>query len=255
MQNRPMIEDFWNIGSVRQDISVFQKAVCRYLAMITMTDREIGRILETLSEEGLEGETIVFFTADHGDFAGHFGQLGKNIPGYDDIMRVPFIYFDPKRQDDGRCIRGMYQNVDVFPSLLDRLGLPVPPTVQGRSFLPALDGYPGSSREYVFSETAMEKTVRSREWKLTFYVRHPHKGQLFRMGVAPDETNNVWNDPSCAQVKAEMMEALMAWMVSCEQPDAMCETWEEYIDTPWYRWLVQQPGQVAIPEPSYTNEH
>jgi len=238
MQKRPMIEDFWKIGSVRHDLSIFKKAVCRYLAMITLVDRAVGRVLDTLAERGLEEETIVVFTADHGDWAGHYGQLGKNLPGYDDIMHIPFIYYDPKRGDAGRALVGMHESVDLFPSLMDRLGLPTPPTVQGTSFLRALDGRPGSSRDAVFAEWPMEKTIRTKDWKLTFFVRHPHKGQLFRMGPHPDETDNLWDDPAHSHVKTELLQELMAWMVKCEQPTALTAQAEEHVATRWNDWLL-----------------
>ena len=248
MQKRPMMEEFWKVGSVRHDVSIFQKAVCRYLALVTLVDREVGRILEALDEQGLADNTIVIFTADHGDFAGHYGQLGKNLPAYDDLIRIPFIYHDPQKPFHGRVVEDMHQNVDLFPSLMDRLGLETPPTVQGQSFLPALEGRPGSGRDFVFAETSMEKTVRSKDWKLTYFVRHPEKGQLFRMGHNPDETKNLWDDSAYSHIKQSLLSELMAWMVRCEQPDGMCSTWEKYIDTPWYNWLSQQSGEVACQE-------
>ncbi|NCO35391.1 MAG: hypothetical protein AUJ92_08535 [Armatimonadetes bacterium CG2_30_59_28] len=241
---RAMIEDFWKVGSVRHDPSIFQKAVCRYLALITTVDREIGRVLERLNALGLEEETLVIFTADHGDFAGHWGQLGKNVPGYDDLLRIPFIYYDPERADHGRCVEGLYQNVDLFPSLCERLNRDIPPTVQGESFLPALEGYPGASRRYVYAETHNVKTIRSHGWKLNFYGVHPNRGQLFRMGADPDETANLWTDPNYAHIKVELMQELIAWMVQCEQADGMEIKAEEFVNTRWYRWLAQQPGQV-----------
>jgi arylsulfatase A-like enzyme len=249
LQNRPMIEDFWKVGAVRHDPRIFQQAVCRYLALITFIDEQIGRILAALDEAGLANDTLIIFTSDHGDWAGHFGQLGKNLPGYDDLLRIPFIWHDPSRPGDaGRCVSGLYQSVDLLPSLLDRLGLPVPPTVQGVSFLPALDGRPGSSRDYIFAETSMEKTIRSRDWKLTFFLRHPDRGQLFRMGARPDEITNLWDDPQHAPIKQKLLLELLAWMARCEQPGGMDSSWEDHISTRWYDWLAQQPGQcVTLP--------
>jgi uncharacterized sulfatase len=249
MQNRPNIEDFWKLGSVRHDPSIFQKAVCRYLALVSQVDHEVGRLLELLEETGRADNTIVIYTSDHGDFAGNYGQLGKNLPGYDDLLRIPFIYHDPAREADaGREVNGLHQTVDVFPTLLRRIGLEVPPTVQGRSLIPALDGHPGCSRDFIFAETTMEKTIRSRDWKLNFCVRQPDRGQLFRMGACPDETTNLWSDPDLAHVRQRMMQQLTAWMVRCEQPVVMCSTWEEHADTRWYRWLQHQPRQAEFPE-------
>lgn len=242
---RAMMETFWNIGSVRQNPEIFQKAVCRYLSLITMIDDAVGRVLQALEESGQADDTIIVFTSDHGDFAGHFGQLGKNIPGYDDLLRIPFVYVDPQREDHGRCVESLHQSVDLFPALWERMGLEVPPTVQGESFLPALDGYPASGREAVFAETHNVKTVHTGDWKLNFFAVHPEKGQLFRMGVDPDETNNLWDDPACAHIRQCLMERLTAWMVRCEQANGMDIKSEPFIDTRWYNWLAEQPKQCA----------
>src|SRR5699024_5781848 len=150
LSNRPMIEDFWKLGSFRQNPKVFQKALCRYFSLITLIDQEIGRVLKALKAQGQADNTIIVFTADHGDWAGHWGQFGKNLAGYDDLLRIPFIYVDPNRPaDSGRCVEGMYQSIDLFPTIMERLNLQTPPTCQGQSFLPALDGYPGSSRDFI----------------------------------------------------------------------------------------------------------
>lgn len=242
LQNRPMIEDFWKLGSVRHNVNIFRKAVCRYFSLITLIDREIGRILEALERTGQIDNTLIVFTSDHGDFAGHYGQLGKNLPGYDDLLRIPFIYVDPKRPaDGGRCIERLFQNVDLFPSLMERIGLATPANVQGQSFLYALDGAPGPDRDYIFAETPMEKTIRCKNWKLTFFVRHPEKGQLFKMGPVPDETNNLWDDPAYRTVRERMLLRLMEWMVACEQPPSICFLQENYISTRWYDHLKSHP--------------
>lgn len=244
MQNRPMIEDFWKLGSVRHDERIFKKALARYFGLITFIDRQIGRVMAALRSSGLDRDTIVIYAADHGDWAGHFGQIGKNLPGYDDLLRVPFIYYDPSRPGDaGRVVEGLFQNVDLFPSLMERMGLSVPPTVQGVSFMKALDGWPGSSRDYVFAETCMAKTVRSKDWKLTFFARHPERGQLFKIGAKANEIDNLWDDPNHAHIRQRLMERLAGWMVACEQPVAVCSTWEKHLGIRWHDWLATQPGQ------------
>lgn len=255
MQNRPMIEDFWKVGAVRHDPSIFRKAVCRYLALITLIDKNIGRILDALKETGLDQETLIVFSTDHGDWAGKYGQLGKNLPGYDPLLRIPFIWYDPKRPGDaGRCVNGLCSNVDFMPTVLDRLGIPIPPTVQGESLLPHLDGVPLPQREAIFAETPMEKTVRTREWKLTYFVRHPHRGQLFRMGATPDEITNYWDDPNFAHIKQYLLIRLMEWMVRSEQPHNSSRDWESYISTRWYNWINQQEHDCEIPDHPPKNE-
>jgi arylsulfatase A-like enzyme len=257
LQNRPMIEDFWKVGSVRHDPKIFQKAVCRYMSLITMIDKNIGRILDTLKETGLDQETLIFFSSDHGDWAGKYGQLGKNLPAYDPLLRIPFIWYDPTRPGDGgRCVNGLCSNVDLMPTLLERLGLDIPPTVQGDNILPHLDGFPLPQREAVFAETAYEKTIRTREWKLTYFVRHPERGQLFKMGSKPDEITNYWDDPAYSHIKQDLLLKLMEWIVRCEQPHNSCRDWETQIDTRWYNWLNRQPRDCEIQlKPQPKNEH
>jgi len=246
LSNRPMMEDFWKIGSVRHDVGLFQKALCRYFALITLIDREVGRVLKTLDEQGMADDTIVVFTSDHGDWAGQYGQIGKNLPAYDPLIRIPFIYCDPQRPADcGRDVEGLYQSVDLMPTLLERLGIDIPPSCQGVSFLPALDGRPGSSRNYVFSETGVCKTIRSKQWKLNFYADHPERGQLFQMTPRPDEITNHWDDPGLAHIKSRLMEQLMAWMVHCEQPGSLSSSWEQHLDTRWYHWLASRPKECV----------
>ncbi len=240
---RAMIEDFWKLGSVKQDPGIFQKALCRYLAHITMVDREIGRVLKALEQNGQAGRTLIVFSADHGDFAGRWGQIGKNIPAYDDLLRIPFLYVDPTRQDGGRCVESLHQSVDLLPSLCERLGWETPPTAQGISLLPALDGCPGAGREAVFAETHNVKTIRTRQWKLNLFGPHPSRGQLFRMGANPDELTNLWDDPACVAIKCDLLEQLMAWTIRCEQPPAMEWKAEAFVDSRWYRWLKEQPHQ------------
>ena len=70
-----------------------------------------------------------------------------------------------------------------------------------------------------------------------------------------NEIDNLWDDPNYKHIKMELLEDLMAWMVACEQPNNMCDNWEEYISTPWYDWLKQQPGEVAVQETIELNEH
>lgn len=248
LTNRAMVEEFWKIGSVQHDTSIFQLAICRYLGLISFIDEQVGRVLAALDQRNLADDTIVLFTSDHGDFAGRFGNMGKNIPGYDDLLRVPFIYHDPKRRGDGgRCVEGLYQTVDLFPSLMDRLNLPIPPTVQGTSFLGALDGCPDSSRPYIYSETPSVKVIRSKAWKLIFHAATPERGQLFRMGANPDETTNLWDEPAYAHVKMRLLTDLVAWMVHCEQPTGICPLSGDHLPTRWHDWLRTQPGNAELP--------
>jgi len=112
-----------------------------YYAMVTEVDHHVGRILECLEEEGLRENTIVIFTADHGEWLGEHLRFGKGFPAHDCVSRVPFLIRWPEAiASPGRTVHDLIEAVDVVPTLLEGAGIPVPGHLQGRSFLSLLEG-------------------------------------------------------------------------------------------------------------------
>ncbi len=111
----------------------YRKNIRNYLAMTTGVDEQFGRILDTLKEKGLEENTIVLFTSDHGNCLGIHNEVSKNNH-YEESLRVPFLIRwpgkIPPRQDDL-----LFSSPDIFPTLLDLAGFrdDIPKDVQGRS--------------------------------------------------------------------------------------------------------------------------
>lgn len=111
----------------------YRSSIRNYYAMITGVDRQFGRILESLDEEGLAGDTIVLFTSDHGNCLGIHNEISKNN-FYEESLRVPFLIrwpdrIPPKRDDL------LLSMADVAPTLLDLMGFAsdIPGGVEGRS--------------------------------------------------------------------------------------------------------------------------
>jgi arylsulfatase A-like enzyme len=111
----------------------YRKHIRNYLAMTTGVDAQFGRILTALKEQGLEEDTIVLFTSDHGNCLGIHDQISKNNR-YEESMRIPFLLrwpgqIQPRRDD-------LFISVpDIYPTLLDLMGFTdsVPADVQGSS--------------------------------------------------------------------------------------------------------------------------
>ncbi|MGD2122637.1 MAG: sulfatase, partial [Gemmatimonadota bacterium] len=131
-------EDLINRANVNleEDTSGAQLArrhMKNYLAQVTGVDDQFGRILAELRASGLEEDTIVVFTSDHGNCLGSHDEVSKNVH-YEESMRVPFIIrwtgtIEP-RQDDL-----LLSSPDIHPTLLELMGLAeeLPPEVEGRS--------------------------------------------------------------------------------------------------------------------------
>lgn len=123
-----------------------------YTAEVAFTDHHVGRLLEGLAARGVLGEALVIVTSDHGEtFHEHSACFSHGETVYDTEVRTPLIVALPGDRHAGLRVSGEASGVDVAPSVLEALGLPVPARVEGRSLLPALEGAAPTGR-VVFSE-------------------------------------------------------------------------------------------------------
>ena len=114
----------------------YRKHVKNYFAMVTGVDDQFGRILNALKQNGLDKDTIVVFTSDHGNCLGCNGQMTKNVH-YEESMRIPFMIRFPGRIAP-RTDDLLLSTPDIYPTLLDLMGLKshIPQDVQGISRAP-----------------------------------------------------------------------------------------------------------------------
>lgn len=103
----------------------------RYFAAVQGIDHEFGRILAFLKDHGLEENTVVVLSADHGDMMGSQGLMGKNV-WYQEALHIPLVIRQKGRILPGRQ-EGIFASPDHMPTLLDLLDLPIPETCQGHS--------------------------------------------------------------------------------------------------------------------------
>jgi len=105
---------------------------------IHFVDRVIGFLLAELDERGLRDRTLVVVAADHGEAFGEHGREGHARDIYGEVTEVPFIVSPPFRLDPGIVVETPSANVDIWPTLLDLLGLPPLEDPDGRSLLPEI---------------------------------------------------------------------------------------------------------------------
>lgn len=110
-----------------------------YYAHIAAMDACLGDLLKALGECGLEGDTIVVFTSDHGDMLGSQGQVRKQKP-WDESIRVPLLVRLPRESRKGRRVEAPVNTPDLMPTLLGLCGVPVPATAQGDDWSPVARG-------------------------------------------------------------------------------------------------------------------
>lgn len=164
-------EDGWQIPLIYRDLSDEEKQgiIAAYYTSARFLDRSIGRVLDMLREFGLEENTLVVYTADHGYSLGQHGRFEKHV-GYDPALRVPLLMRWPGRVREG-VVTDLTEHVDLSATLLDVLGLDPFATQHGQSLRPYLNGtaHP-SPREWAFGELLENEEcyARSDKWKYIY---------------------------------------------------------------------------------------
>jgi arylsulfatase A-like enzyme len=182
-----------------------------YYRMVEMLDRDLGRLLDTLEDTGLAENTIVVFTADHGEGAGRHGNVQKWHP-YDESMKVPMLWKWPERIGSGLLDRThLVSGLDVTATICDYAGVQAPPRAHGASLRPLLEGRDTDWREYLVSEWKKQgRIVRTSQYKFVTFGDEPAV-QLFDMQKDPWEMDNLAEDGAHADTIAEHRKLLDEW--------------------------------------------
>jgi choline-sulfatase/uncharacterized sulfatase len=214
--------------------AVLRKALARYYALITHIDQQIGRIIDHLKETGELDNTIIVFTADHGDFAGEYSRMAKGW-SYDAIYRIPMIWRFPKEFVPSVRTEEMIEQIDLFPTVCDLLGIPTPRTVQGKSLVSVLKGNAAPERDTVFYEYVTCKTVRTREYKLNYgFDGKKEIGELFDLRKDPHEYTNLFESPEYRDIRESLIRRILNWQLEAQQPPNWQPPDTDYPPTRWF---------------------
>jgi N-acetylglucosamine-6-sulfatase len=183
-------------------LGVMKNKYLNYCRALVAMDREIGRVLDTLDSRGIADDTIIIYAGDNGYFWGEHNLVDKRWP-YEEALRIPFIVRYPRMiKDPGRRAPQMVLNIDLTPTLLELVGLPVPAAMEGESIIPILksDTAPGRDAwlyEY-FSDYPYRVppnfAVRTNTHKLIEYQTRK-KPEVFDLVNDPGEQKNLFGTP------------------------------------------------------------
>ena len=187
-----------------------------YYRHVEMVDAEIGRALDALEDSGLAENTVIVFTADHGDGMGCHRTVQKGFL-YEEAAAVPFIVSCPGRVAEGvQDTTHLVSGLDFAPTLCDYAGIEAPPKARGRSLRPLLEQKPTEWRNFLVSESGITgRMVRAADYKLITYQNDPVE-QLFDMKNDPWETKNLAGESRCADVMKDLKKQLEGWEAGLE---------------------------------------
>jgi len=211
--------------------------VALYDGQVRQFDDYMGQLTEKMKKWGILDNTVIIITSDHGEelfehgFIGH-ASTSLNAKLYDEIIHIPLIIWWPKKIKH-RVADELVQQIDVMPTILDILGLPIPEEVQGYSLVPSIQGKRANNLRPVFCETILGgyqstkemeeirlRCVRTKEWKLIYTNTPRHdlnsegvnngKYELYNLSNDPKEERNIFeNHPEVAK---ELKKKLFQWV-------------------------------------------
>jgi arylsulfatase A-like enzyme len=192
--------------------------VCRayYGAMVTFQDAMIGRILDYLDEAGLADDTLVVYTADHGDLLGDFGRFFKTC-FYDGAVKIPLLVRAPGVVPPGGSGRDQLAGLqDILPTLCALTGCPLDAPVDGLDLSPALRDPAAPGRPYYVAQTGeapgQKYMVRTPGWKY-LYSEAGGVEELYEVGRPSYELANLAGEPAFFPVLEGLRGTLLAWCI------------------------------------------
>ncbi len=172
-----------------------------YYATVTFMDDQVGRILDELERLGLRESTAIVFLSDHGYHLGeHTFWLKSNL--HEDITRVPMIISAPGMKT-GKT-DAFAELLDIYPTLTDLVGIPVPETVQGESLVPILKDLDSSVKSGAISIVGGNKGIALREENLAYMYYRDGSEELYDMKKDPLQFVNLVGDPKYATKLKQM---------------------------------------------------
>lgn len=184
-----------------------------YFGMISLVDHNIGRIMDALSHNGMQDDTIILFTSDHGEFLGDHGLLFKGPMFYDSLARVMLMAAGPGIAED-KAVTEVVSTVDLAPTLLELGGAPIVDGYHGQSLAPYFSGdAPAGMRDMAHIEWGLAASRCGVDLDLRSVVTDRYKytlecgsgaGELYDTEQDPHEMDNRFDDPAMKSVVAEL---------------------------------------------------
>jgi arylsulfatase A-like enzyme len=201
-----------------------KKAISHYMGQITYVDDNVGRILKVLKDTGNDKDTVLLFLSDHGELLGDYGMTHKNPTFYDCLSRIPAILVHPDGRWSEKKFHGLTEEVDLVPTILEMLGIEIPPTMVGKSWYNQINQNNFEGKENIICEAGggsptyrepiagykinaphvptslgVGAMIREGMYKLSIYG--DDRNELYDMENDPDELENQYDNQEYKEIK------------------------------------------------------
>ncbi|MGQ1910347.1 sulfatase-like hydrolase/transferase [Marinifilum sp. RC60d5] len=167
----------------------------RQMQAMTGIDGLLGKLRANLKKQGLDKNTIIIYTSDHGLFMGQQGLGGKALC-YEQCTHVPMIVYNPltSRKARGRVVDELVQTIDVAPTILSYGGIDIPKSYQGKDISGIIDASNNKVRDFLFTENMWStqfgnprcESVQNKEWKYIRYYKNENLSATAKIAAAKE---------------------------------------------------------------------
>lgn len=210
--------DYWepNYGLESEELRIFLRA---YLATISFMDAQVGRLINALDRLNLTDNTIVVFLSDHGWLLGEHGGQWQKRSLFEESARVPLIIYAPDASGNGQSSLRTVELIDLFPTLAELCGLPLPDGLEGASLAPLLNDPTHQWSKPAITEVVRRKdrtikegingrSLRTERYRYTEWDGGEEGTELYDHQTDPNEWFNLAADPQYSHTIALLKKLL-----------------------------------------------
>lgn len=221
LSKKPLMQQLWagaDINSPEEKLHIASKGLGLFLGANTFVDYEIGRLLEKIDRD--YPDAIVMFTSDHGDMLGNHRLQMKNAAMYKEVANIPMIV---RGGQAGKSVDFPASHIDIVPTVLDYMGLPIPKLLEGKSMLNQFMDTDVKVNDYVYTEFTryeidhdgfgglqMMRGVTDGRYKLVVHLCDTD--EFYDMQNDPDEVHNLIDCADTASIRNRLHDALLEHM-------------------------------------------
>ena len=167
-----------------------------YYASISFVDAQVGRILDKLKETGLDDNTIIVFTSDHGYHLGEHGHWQKQTL-FENATRVPLIFSVPGFKNSSEIAKNPVELIDIYPTLMELTKIETPKHVVGKSLVPILENKSNSVRKSALTKWRNGYSIKTKKFRFTQWGKDGELGyELYDHSSDKEELINLAKDSS-----------------------------------------------------------
>jgi uncharacterized sulfatase len=227
LQDKPLFQRLWagkRLNLSPGELNRPSKELALYLGCNSFVDAEIGRVIEKVNE--IAPDALVIFTSDHGDMLGSHRLGGKNAAAYKEVANIPLII---RGGEKGKVSRDPASHIDLAPTVMDYLGLPIPKLLEGRSMAPQIYDVTKTINRTVFTEFTryevdhdgfgglqMMRAAIGGRYKLVINLLDTD--ELYDMEKDPYEVRNLINEEGYAAIRDGLHDELLGNMNRTRDP-------------------------------------